>query len=227
MTRRLYSYRNRPGKKPLVIGVVAGFVVLLIIVLCVRGLLQHPDQIDQKTVLGAFNTTVRAHLSGNYKVIYSMLVPEQRAKVDETYANIRHAREVIEQSYPPFMRPQALEALGPKKLREAPDAATWLAERMGHGKPPADSTDSLAFRVKKVEEKPENSGHFIVHTLSGATIEFVCGGDSLFYLILDPRDQQILQEEYVKSIEALDAALKAARTFGKLSTGPRPKTGAR
>ncbi|MBM4398693.1 MAG: hypothetical protein FJ087_23780 [Deltaproteobacteria bacterium] len=210
---RSASSRRQQRRWPVAAGVAVGVVVVMAGAFAAHRATRS-DVPDLTTVKGAFAAFVAVADKGDYQALYPMLVRDIRDKIDETHANVRRAGEVIERSYPPALKQQALQELGPEAVRRAPDPAHWFGARVGAtGKVAANLQEKMSSRLKRIEEKPEGSGHFVVTTVSGATLEFVRGGDGRFSLVPDPADVQQLHYEYLKSIESLNAAMKAARTF--------------
>lgn len=207
--------RGTGSRRPLMAGVAVGVACLVLAAVFARRLANDPEP-DRTTVKGAFAAFVAIQDKGNFEALYPMIAKETRDQIAETFSNIRKAAEIIERTYPHALKSQALADLGPEEVRNARDPAHYLAARIGaSGRVGASVQQKLSSRLKRIEEKPEGSGRFVVTTVSGASLEFVRGGDGLFQLVMDPDDVQQIHYEYLKSIEALNAATKAARTFGE------------
>jgi hypothetical protein len=162
-------------------------------------------------VKGAFAQYVAIAEKGSYDAMFPMLVKDVQGEIAATHDNLRKAAALIESSYPVALRGQALADIGPVEVRRAADPAHYFGARIAAGgKAPMSIVDRMGSRLKRIDQK---SGRYQVATVSGATLEFVQGGDGLFYLVPDPRDVQQFHHEYLRSVETLDATRNAVQTF--------------
>ena len=169
---------------------------------------------DLSTVKGAFAAFVSIADRGAYNELYPILVKDVQAKIATTHDNVHKAVALIAQHYPPALRQQALADLGPDEVRNAADpAAHYGALVKGAGHVAMSVEQKMSSRLKRVDERPEGSGHFVVTTVSGASLEFTRGGDGLFYWVPDPKDVKEIHRQYLLSIERLAAVNDAVKTF--------------
>jgi len=174
------------------------------------------QEVTRATPKGAFTLYVSSAKAGNYEAVYTMIVKDIQNKIDMTYDNMRQAIKLINTNYPPALRPQALADLGRPEVRNAANPAQYFAALVGSaGKPALSTAEVLSSKLKRIEEKDKDKGgsHFIMTTVSGATLDFVRGGDELYYLVPNPEDVQLLHREYLRSIERLAATESAVASF--------------
>jgi hypothetical protein len=196
------------------VAIGSGVVSLALVAAILAG--HHRDRaVDRTTVKGAFAEYVAIADRGDWQALYPMMVRDLRDKIEMTHQNLRRTAEMIETSYPAALRRQALADLGHEELRRAATPAAFFAARVGaSGRVAMSFEDRMGSRLKRIVEDQKAPGRFLVTTISGATIEFVKGGDGLFDLVPDPTDVQQIHREYLRSIETLDATRQAVNTFG-------------
>jgi hypothetical protein len=217
MTRSIQrNRRSGRSRRNLLLAIVGGTIAIGAVGLFVAAKLRsHPA--DRTTVKGAYAQYVAIAEKGNYEAMYPMLVKDVQAQIATTHANFREAAALVQSGYPMALRGQALADIGAPEVRQAADPAHYFGARIAAaGHTGMSIVDRMGSRLKKIEQKIEQkvpTGRYTVYTVSGATLEFVQGGDGLFYLVPDPRDVQQLHHEFLRSIETLDATRKAVQTF--------------
>lgn len=207
---RTYRRRNR---RTLVI-ILAGALAFCIIGVFAFSTSHDGVLIDRQTVRTAFKSYCAIAEKGDWKALYPMLVRDVREKIAMTYENMRRRAELIEKYYPPALKRQALEDIGPVEVRSAQSPDEFFAALVrASGRVALSVEDSMGSRLKRIDEDHKNPGHYRVVTLAGNNVEFVQGGDGLFELVPDPSDVRKIHREYLKSIEMLDATRKAVEAF--------------
>jgi hypothetical protein len=172
---------------------------------------------DLTTVKGAYAAYLDVAESGRYEEMYPLLVPDLQKRIAMTHANIRKAQELVDRHYPPELRRQALSDIGPEPVRRAATPAAYFAARVGEsGRRALSVGEKLGSRIKRIEEKSKNSGHFQVVTVSGATLEFYQGPTG-FSVVLDPDDIEGVNREFYRSMAVLTSVQDLVKT---LSGGP-------
>ena len=168
---------------------------------------------DRTSVRGAFALYMGISTRGNYGSLYPMLVSQLRDKIAGAHHNIQECVSLISRHYPPVLKSQALQDLGPPGVLEAHNPEEYLAALMdASGRPALDIRERLTSKVKRIREvKP---GTFSVTTVSGARVRFVQGGDGRFYLVPTERDIRLIRQQYLLSIERLGATRKTVKTLG-------------
>jgi len=196
---------------------------ILSLILMMGVLACKAEPVTRTTPKGAFTLYVTSAREGNYEAIYPMIVRDLQDKIAATYQNVQTARHLIEANYPPALRNQALADLGRPEVRNADHVGRYFAALVGSaGKPALSTAELLSSRLKRIEEKDldQGGGRFILTTVSGATLEFVRGGDDLYYMVPNPEDVQLLHREYLRSIERLAATQSAVASFRSQTNGP-------
>lgn len=171
---------------------------------------------DRTTPIGAYQAYQASTRSGRFEELYPLLVRDLQESIAKTHANVRRTAELVKTGYPPALRTQALADLGPAEVREAKTPQAFLAAMMrSAGYEPSPMPNRLSSKLKRLEEKPEGSGRFLITTLAGSIIEMVRGGDGLFYMVPEDGDVKLLHREYLKSLDRLAAAEQAVKAFRK------------
>lgn len=161
---------------------------------------------------GAFSAFMKYMKSGDYVHLFQMMERTLREKVERTWENTRETKELILKYYPMALQSQALADLGPPPIRDAGSPEEFFAGIVGiQGRTPLSTAEVVSARLKKIEEKKD--GIYVVSTVAGAKVEFIKGGDELYYWVPERSDAQVLHLAYLKSVERLAATKEAVKAF--------------
>ncbi len=196
------------------VGMVLGVLVLGGVCVALLSHFKH-HAVDRSTIRGAFAAYQEVADRGDWASLYPLMVKDLQTKIATTHENVRRTTELIERSYPATLRRQALADLGPEAVRQAGTPAQYFAALVGaSGRVALSIEEKIGSRMKRVEEDKKVPGRFKVQTVSGNQLEFMRGGDGMFYFVPGPTDVQQIHHEYLRSIDNLDATVQAVKTFG-------------
>ncbi|MBL6976252.1 MAG: hypothetical protein ISR64_11015 [Deltaproteobacteria bacterium] len=168
---------------------------------------------DRTTVRGTFALYMGISTQGNYQALFPLLVSRLRDKIAMAHGNIRQCVGLIQDHFPPALKAQALESLGPPGVRVAKTPDQHLAVLMdAAGRPALDIRERLTSKIKRIRQVM--AGTYEVTTVSGARLRFVRKGDGRFYLVPTDRDVRLIHQQYLLSMERLDATKKTVKTLG-------------
>jgi len=150
---------------------------------------------------------------GDYHALYPLLVNRLREKIADAHRNTMESARLINRYYPPALRDQALHDLGPRGVRTATTPEGYLAGLIEvSGRPALSVGERLASRIKGIRKVVP--GTYELVTVSGARLRFVKKGDGRFYLVPTGRDVRLIRQEYLLSIERLNATRNTVKDLG-------------
>lgn len=181
-----------------------------------------PKVEDRATPRGTYAAYIEARERGDFQAIFRMMVTPIQAQVVKTHANFREAARLVETGYPAAMRKQALADLGPAEVRDAGDPPAYFAAlcRLGGAALELSIAERWSAEVKTVREDPPGSGKYVVSPMSGSVVELAREEDGLVHMVPARKDLAVIQREYTRSLDRLEAVRKAVDAFRGAARAP-------